>query len=182
MCLEEGCSNRTTEIWIGLCPETGYNVQHWLYTWCVCHNSWRCTHNNGHSVHDNASSRAGQTQGSTNILLSQRRHISIAETTYVETLQFFSTNAHPFSLLSFEQSSNNGADVSSFMSGIDCPWEVTVSEYGPVTMTVPASGHQVRCIPWVQMGTFNIEIGFLCGLKFFALNIFYGEYLQSSLH
>ena len=22
---------------------------------------------------------------------------------------------------------------------------------GPVTMIVPASGHQVRCIPWVQM-------------------------------
>ena len=49
-------------------------------------------------------------------------------------------------------------------------------------MIVPASGHQVRCIPWVQMGTFNKEIGFLCGLKFFALNIFCGEYLQSSLH
>ena len=49
-------------------------------------------------------------------------------------------------------------------------------------MIVPASGHQVRCIPWVQMGTFNKEIGFLCGLKFFALNIFCGEYLQSSLY
>ena len=49
-------------------------------------------------------------------------------------------------------------------------------------MIAPASGHQVRCIPWVQMGTFNKEIGFLCGLKFFALNIFCGEYLQSSLH
>ena len=49
-------------------------------------------------------------------------------------------------------------------------------------MIVPASGHQVRCIPWVQMGIFNKEIGFLCGLKFFALNIFCGEYLQSSLH
>ena len=46
-------------------------------------------------------------------------------------------------------------------------------------MIVPASGHQVRCIPWVQMGTFNKEIGLLCGLKFFALNIFCGEYLQS---
>ena len=45
-------------------------------------------------------------------------------------------------------------------------------------MIVPASGHQVRCIPWVQMGTFNKEIGLLCGLKFFALNIFCGEYLQ----
>ena len=48
-------------------------------------------------------------------------------------------------------------------------------------MIVPASGHQVRCIPWVQMGIFNKEIGFLCGLKFFALNIFCGEYPQSSL-
>ena len=55
-------------------------------------------------------------------------------------------------------------------------------EYGPVTMIVPASGHQVRCIPWVQMGTLNKEISFLGGLKFFALNIFCGEYLQSSLH
>ena len=42
----------------------------------------------------------------------------------------------------------------------------------PVTMIVPASGHQVRCIPWVQMGTLNKEIGFLCGLKFFTLSIF----------
>ena len=58
----------------------------------------------------------------------------------------------------------------------------TIGEYGPVTMIVPASGHQVRCIPWVQMDTFNKEIGFLCGLKCFALNIFCGEYLQSSLH
>ena len=49
-------------------------------------------------------------------------------------------------------------------------------------MIVPASGHQVRCIPWVQTGTFNKEIGFLSGLKFFALNIFCGEYLQSSLY
>ena len=49
-------------------------------------------------------------------------------------------------------------------------------------MIVAASGHQVRCISWVQMGTFNKEIGLLCGLKFFALNIFCGEYLQSSLH
>ena len=57
-----------------------------------------------------------------------------------------------------------------------------IAEYGPVTMIVPASGHQVRCIPWVEIGTFNKEIGFLCGLKFFALNIFCGEYLQSSLH
>ena len=28
MCPGEGCYNRTIEIWIGLCPETGYNVQH----------------------------------------------------------------------------------------------------------------------------------------------------------
>ena len=42
-------------------------------------------------------------------------------------------------------------------------------------MIVPASGHQVRCIPWVQMGTINKEIGFLCGLKFFGLDIFVGN-------
>ena len=57
-----------------------------------------------------------------------------------------------------------------------------VPQYGLVTMIVSASGHQVRCIPWVQMGTFNKTTGFLCGLKFFALNIFCGEYLQSGLH
>ena len=49
-------------------------------------------------------------------------------------------------------------------------------------MIVTASGHQVRCIPWVQMGTFNKEIDFLLGLKLFALNIFCGEYLQLSLY
>ena len=38
-------------------------------------------------------------------------------------------------------------------------------KYGPVTMIVPASGHQVRCIPWVQMGTFNKEIGLFCRLN-----------------
>ena len=64
---------------------------------------------------------------------------------------------------------------------IDIP-HIDLNEKGLVTMIVPASGHQVRCIPWVQMGTFNKEIGFLCGLRFFALNIFCGEYLQSSLH
>ena len=32
-------------------------------------------------------------------------------------------------------------------------------QYGPVTMIVPASGQQVHCITWVQMGTFNKEIG-----------------------
>ena len=35
-------------------------------------------------------------------------------------------------------------------------------QYDPVTMIVPDSGQQIRCIPWVQMGTFNKEIGFLC--------------------
>ena len=63
------------------------------------------------------------------------------------------------------------------MLQIDC-----IDKYGPVTMIVPASGHQVRCIPWVQMGTFNKEIGFLLVSKFFALNIFCGEYLQARLH
>ena len=51
-----------------------------------------------------------------------------------------------------------------------------------MTMIVLVSVHQVRCIPWVQMGTFNKEIGILCGIKFFALNIFCWEYLQLSLH
>ena len=48
------------------------------------------------------------------------------------------------------------------------------AQYGPLTMIVPAFGHQVLCIPWVQMGTFIKEIGFLCGLKIFALNIILG--------
>ena len=55
-------------------------------------------------------------------------------------------------------------------------------QYGPLTMILPASGHQVRCIPWLPMGTLNKEMGFLCGFKFFALNVFCGEYPQSSLH
>ena len=40
-----------------------------------------------------------------------------------------------------------------------CRYKIWV-QYGPVTMIVPVSGHQVRCIPWVQMGTFYKEIGF----------------------
>ena len=47
-------------------------------------------------------------------------------------------------------------------------------EYGPMTMIIPASGHQVRCPLRVQMDTFNKKIDFLCGLKFFALNVFSG--------
>ena len=35
-----------------------------------------------------------------------------------------------------------------------------------------ATGHQVRCILWVQGATYNKRIGFLCGLKLFAWNIF----------
>ena len=30
LCPGEGCNKRTFEIWIGLCPGTSYNVQHWL--------------------------------------------------------------------------------------------------------------------------------------------------------
>ena len=36
-------------------------------------------------------------------------------------------------------------------------------------MIVPASGHQVRCIPWVQMGTFNKEIGFFMWIKILCI-------------
>ena len=36
---------------------------------------------------------------------------------------------------------------------VNSAWHV--GKYGPVTMIAPASGHQVHCIPWVQMGTFN---------------------------
>ena len=39
-------------------------------------------------------------------------------------------------------------------------------------MAVLATGHQVRCILWEQGAIFNKEIGFLCGLKKIALNIF----------
>ena len=48
-------------------------------------------------------------------------------------------------------------------------------------MSVLATGHQVPCILWVQMVLFNKGIGFLCGLKFFGLNMFCEEYLQQSL-
>ena len=47
-------------------------------------------------------------------------------------------------------------------------------------MVVLPAGQQVRCILWVQGAIYNKGIGFLCGLKFFALNIliiFCGEYL-----
>ena len=36
-------------------------------------------------------------------------------------------------------------------------------------MIVPASGQQVRCIPWVQMGTFNIEIDFFMWIKILCI-------------
>ena len=36
-------------------------------------------------------------------------------------------------------------------------------------MIVPASGHQVRCIPWVQMGTFNKEIVFFMWIKILCI-------------
>ena len=61
--------------------------------------------------------------------------------------------------------------VAAKLSWVD-PTSFVAMEYGSVTMIVPAFGQQVRCIPWMQMGIFNEEIGFLCGLKFFALNIF----------
>ena len=50
-----------------------------------------------------------------------------------------------------------------------------------MTILVLTTGHQVRCILWVQGGTYNKGIGFLCVLKFFALNIFSEEYLQPGL-
>ena len=36
-------------------------------------------------------------------------------------------------------------------------------------MIVPASGHQVRCIPWVQIGTYNKEIGFFMWIKILCI-------------
>ena len=36
-------------------------------------------------------------------------------------------------------------------------------------MIVPASGHQVRCIPWVKMGTFNKEIVFFMWIKILCI-------------
>ena len=47
-------------------------------------------------------------------------------------------------------------------------------------MVVLATGRQVRCILLVQVAIFHEGIDFLCGLKLFALNIFYEEYLQES--
>ena len=54
-------------------------------------------------------------------------------------------------------------------------------QYDPVTMVELATSHQVRCNHWEQVAIFNEGIGFLCGLKFFALNVFCEEYLQPSL-
>ena len=42
-------------------------------------------------------------------------------------------------------------------------------------MIVLATGHQVRCILWVQVAIFNKGIGFLCELNFYALNASYEE-------
>ena len=39
----------------------------------------------------------------------------------------------------------------------------------------PGSLHTLGADPGVQMGTFNIEIGFLCGLKCFALKNSYNR-------
>ena len=40
------------------------------------------------------------------------------------------------------------------------------------------TGHQGRCILWKQEAIFNKGVGFPCGLKLFALNIFGEEFLQ----
>ena len=40
-------------------------------------------------------------------------------------------------------------------------------------MVVLTIGHQDRCILWVQGATLNKGIGFLCGLKLFALDIYF---------
>ena len=82
-------------------------------------------------------------------------------------------------------------------------WSVNVNilscSHGPISQTVdeliirssdndstglwpPGSLHTLGADGHISRGTFNKEIGFLCVLKFFALNIFCGEYLQSSLH
>ena len=37
-------------------------------------------------------------------------------------------------------------------------------------MIVPASGHQVRCIPWVQIGTFNKEIRFFMWILILSID------------
>ena len=49
-------------------------------------------------------------------------------------------------------------------------------------MVVLPTGQQVRIILWMQGGIYGKGIGFLCGLKFFASNIFCGEYLETSLY
>ena len=47
--------------------------------------------------------------------------------------------------------------------------------WDPVTMVVLTTGHQVRCILWIQVAIFNKGIGFLCGLKCFTMIIFCDE-------
>ena len=62
--------------------------------------------------------------------------------------------------------------------------ETFAHDVGTIPFLVCNIFEDVDDISWVQhqLGTFNKEVGFLCGLKFFALNISCGEYLQSSLH
>ena len=47
-----------------------------------------------------------------------------------------------------------------------------------MTLIVLASDHLVRYVFWVQVAIFTKWIGILCGLNFFAFNIFCEEYLQ----
>ena len=47
-------------------------------------------------------------------------------------------------------------------------------------MVVLATGHQIRCIPWVQVAILTKDIVFIC-IALFALNIFCEEYLQTMM-
>ena len=52
-------------------------------------------------------------------------------------------------------------------------------QHDPMTMVVLATGPQVHCILCEQETIFKKGIGFLCGLKLFALDIFCEEYNKS---
>ena len=41
------------------------------------------------------------------------------------------------------------------------------------------TGHQVRCIVYVQVAKLNKMVGFLCGSKFLSLNVFCEELLTT---
>ena len=75
-------------------------------------------------------------------------------------LQWFCVMTHRLDII-FQHASRGISKLLGALKVIIFHRWVRWNEYGPVTMIVPVSGHQVRCIHCVQMGTINKEIVFL---------------------